>query len=130
MGTRYGDNVIAAVLNKLGRRTGAGKPWSQHRVQTARRTYGIEGRRCTVDDPEILTLQGAARYTETSDTTITKLVNAGILPMNQVVPFAPWEIKRSDLDSEPVQRILQQLKKTGKLVLEGDTSALQVELFQ
>ena len=130
MGTRYGDNVIAAVLNKLGRRTGAGKPWSQNRVKTVRRNYGIDGHSCTVDDPEILSLKGASRYTGTSDTTIMKLVNAGILPMNQVVPFAPWEIKRSDLDSAPVSNILQQLKKTGKLVLEGDTSALQVELFQ
>jgi len=129
MGTRYGDNVIAAVLNKLGRRTGAGKPWSQHRVKTARRTYEIEGHRRTVDDPEILTLQGAVRYTETSDTTIMKLVNAGILPMNQVAPFAPWEIKRSDLDSAPISNILQQLKKTGKLVIEGDSSEFQVELF-
>jgi hypothetical protein len=50
--------------------------------------------------------------------------------MNQVVPFAPWEIKRSDLDNGPVRNILQQLKKTGKLVMKGDTSALQVELFQ
>jgi hypothetical protein len=58
-----------------------------------------------------------------------KLVNAGILPMNQVVPLAPWEIKRSDIDSAPVRKILQQLKKTGKLVIEGDSSEFQVELF-
>ena len=47
----------------------------------------------------MLTLQAAARYTKTSDTTIKKLVDGGLLPMHQVVLFVPWEIRRTDLDS-------------------------------
>jgi hypothetical protein len=43
IGARYGDDVIGSVLNKLGRRTGAGKPWSQHPVKTACRNHGING---------------------------------------------------------------------------------------
>jgi len=69
-------------------------------------------------DADVLSLQGAARYTTTSDTTIKKLVDAGILPMRQVVPFAPWEIRRTDLDSEPVRAVLTRLKQTGRVVLE------------
>ena len=129
MASRYGDDAIARVLNKLGRRTGKGKPWSQLAVKTARRNHGIDGRACSVVDPDVLTLQAAARYTNTSDTTIKKLVDGGILPMKQLVPFAPWEIQRTDLDSERVRVVLARLKQTGRLVL-GDSSDTQPELFQ
>jgi DNA invertase Pin-like site-specific DNA recombinase len=129
MASRYGDDDIARVLTKLGRRTGKGKPWSTLGVKTARRSHGIEGRSTTLCDPELLTLQGAARYTDTSDTTIKKLVDGHVLPMRQVAPFAPWEIHRADLDREPVRAILARLRRTGRLVL-GDTSGTQRQFFQ
>jgi len=129
MALRYGDADIARVLNKLGRRTGKGNPWSQTAVYTARRNHAIEGRRHSVCDSEVLSLQGAARYTGTSDTTIKKLVEAGVLPMQQVAPFAPWEIRRSDLDTERVRAILERLKRTGRLTL-GDPLEGQRQLFQ
>lgn len=128
MAPRYGDDVIAGVLNKLGRRTGKGKPWSQTAVNTARSKHHISGRSRSLVDAEVLTLQGAARYTETSDTTIKKLVDAGVLPMRQVVPFAPWEIERADLDSDRVRAILVRLKQTGRVLL-GDKSQVQQKLF-
>ncbi len=129
MAPRYGDDAIARVLNKLGRRTGKGKPWSQTGVKTARRNHGIDGCVRSLVDEDVLTLQGAARYTKTSDTTIKKLVDGGVLPMHQVVPFAPWEIRRTDVDNERVRAVLARLKHTGRLVL-GDTSDTQPELFQ
>jgi hypothetical protein len=126
---RYGDKVIAGVLSKLGRRTGKGKPWSQLAVKSARRNHGIDGRTHSIEDPEIMTLQSAARYTKTSDTTIVKLVNAGVLPMRHTVAFAPWEIRRSDLDSPRVRTILEHLKQCGRLVLEGPSDT-QRRLFE
>lgn len=121
MAPRHGDDAIARALNKLGRRTGKGRPWSLVAVKTARRNHGIEGRSRSIDDPDVLSLHGAARLTGTSNTTITKLVEAGVLPMRQAVPFAPWEILRADLESDRVQAILDHLERTGRLVL-GDTS--------
>jgi len=129
MAPRYGDAVIAQVLNRLGRSTGKGKRWSQTAVKTARRNHRIKGRVCSLEDPHVLSLQGAARYTGTSDTTIKKLVDAGVLPMRQVVPYAPWEIQCADLDSPRVRAILEHLKRTGRLRL-GDTSDTQQRLFQ
>ncbi len=128
MASRYGDDAIARVLNKLGRRTGKGKPWSQTAIKTARRNHDLDGRALSLVDAAVLSLHGAARYTSTSDTTIKKLVDGGILPMHQVVPFAPWEIRRTDLDSDPVRVVLTRLKQTGRVVL-GDTSDTQPALF-
>jgi DNA invertase Pin-like site-specific DNA recombinase len=129
MAVRYGDSDIARVLNKLGRRTGTGKPWSEMRVATVRRKNGIAGFRKTPTMPGILTLKQAETYSGASDTSIKRLVDAGILPMTQIVPYAPWEIKKEDLDAQPVQKILERLKRTGKLVLDGDAPMSQQELY-
>jgi DNA invertase Pin-like site-specific DNA recombinase len=130
MAVRYGDGTIACVLNRLGRRTGKGKRWNQHRVYTVRRNHSIPGQKGTLPDPEVLTLGQAALHVGVSRTTIKKLVSSGLLEKEQVVPWAPWEIQRSDLDSDPVRGIVERLRKTGKLVLEGDDSTNQQKLFQ
>lgn len=130
MAVRYGDDDIARVLNKLGRRTATGKRWNEQRVATARQRSGIAGQKRTIADPDILTQGQAIKYCGVSNLTIQKLVRAGIVKMEQVVPWAPWEIKRSDLDSKEVQAILERLRQTGKLVLKGVGADPQGELFQ
>ena len=130
MASRYGDDEIARVLNKLGRRTATGKRWSEQRVATVRQRNKIAGQKRTIADPEILTKGQAVKYCGVSNQTVEKLVGAGIVKMEQVVPWAPWEIKRSDLDSKEVQAIIAHLRKTGKLVLPGVGAATQGDFFQ
>jgi len=129
MAIRYGDDEIAKVLVKLGRRKGKGKRWNQQRVATARRNHGIAGQKRSKPDPEILSMGQAAKYCDVSPTTIKRLVSSGLLNKEQVVPWAPWEIRRSDLDAEPVRGIVEHLHETGKLVLEGVDSGKQRDLF-
>ena len=76
MAARYGDDDIARVLNKLGRRTGMDKRWSMQRVARVRRQHAIAGRSRTQPDPEILTLHTAAKHCGVSQTTIKQLVAA------------------------------------------------------
>jgi hypothetical protein len=130
MATRYGDDDIARVLNKLGRRTGMDRRWSMQRVARVRRQHAIAGRARTQPDPELLTLHTAAKHCGVSQTTIKRLVAAKILPLTQVVPWAPWEIRRSDLDRPPVREIVEHLRKTGKLVLARGASDNQPSLFK
>ena len=129
MAVRYGDDEIARVLNKLGRRTATGKRWNQERVTSTRKQYSINGQSRSMPDPEILTLGGAAKHSGVSDTTIKRLVDTGTLKKEQVAPWAPWEIRRSDLEAEPVCGILKRLRETGKLVLGGDNSGGQKLIF-
>ncbi len=129
MAVRYGDDQIALVLNKLGRRTGKGKRWNVQRVATARSAYSIAGHTRSVADPEILSLGRAAEYCGVSQGTIIRMVQSGILNRRQVVPWAPWEIRRSDLDSPDVQKVLAHLRETGKLALKGVHSPNQQKLF-
>ncbi len=130
MARRYRDDEIARVLSKLGRRTGKGNRWTQSRVAFVRRKYAIDPPDEATRDTDILTLAQATRHCGVSDTTLLRLIKENILPAEQIAPYAPLEIKRTDLDSEPVSGILKCLKATGKLILDGDTSVNQQSLFE
>jgi len=129
MAVRYGDDMIAAVLNRGGRRTGKGNRWTRERVVSARKQHGIAGQQKTAPDPEMLSLIGAARHCRVSNTTVASLIEAGVLPSQQIVPFAPQEIRRADLDSDPVRTVLERLRATGRLMLSGGVSTDQGSLF-
>jgi hypothetical protein len=128
MAVRHGDDQIASVLNRLGYSTGKGNRWNQNRVATARKNHSIAGQKRALADPERVSLNEAARLCGVSHRSIERLVEAGLLNREQVAARAPWEIRRSDLEAEPVRSILDQLRRTGKLVLGGRTKN-QPELF-
>ena len=129
MAVRSGDDQIASVLNRLGYSTGKAKRWNQIRVATARRNYSIAGQRRALPDPERVSLSEAARICGVSHHTIERLVEAGLLKREQAAPRAPWEIRRADLETEPVRSIIEQLHRTGKLILQGDCAENQPRLF-
>jgi predicted DNA-binding transcriptional regulator AlpA len=128
MAIKYDDTEIAKVLSKLGRKTGKGNRWTKSSVGTARRKLGIKPAAKKTDD-NILNMAQAKAYCGVSDSTILKLIENNLLPANQVVRFAEFEINKSDLDAEPVSTMLKTLKKTGRLLLAGDTPENQKELF-
>ena len=130
LSVRYDDGAIARVLSKLGRTTARGKRWNQRRVAYTRKQYGIAAVDKAPRDPNIFTLGQAVKYTGVSDTTLMKLMHKDILPCHQVAPYAPLEINKRDLDSEPVRSILKHLKATGVLVLEGVSLPRQESLFE
>jgi hypothetical protein len=129
MAVRSGDDQIASVLNRLGYSTGKGKRWNQNRVATARRNHSIAGQRRALPDPDRISLTEAARLLGISHHTVARLVQAGLLSREQAAPRAPWEIRRADLDAEPLRIVVDQLRRTGKLILEGGRAADQPLLF-
>ena len=129
MAVRHGDDQIASVLTRLGYSTGKQKRWNQNRVATVRRNYSIPGQKRALPDPDRVSLSEAARICGVSHRTIERLVEAGVLKREQAAPRAPWEIRRADLNAEPVQNILKRLFRTGKLVLQGGRPEKQTPLF-
>src|SRR4030095_3918479 len=80
---RYSDEEIARVLNRQGRRPGKDNRGTKDRVASARRRYVIDGHRRPRPDPEVLSLQQAARYCKVSATTIKRLVARAVLPRSE-----------------------------------------------
>jgi DNA invertase Pin-like site-specific DNA recombinase len=127
MSQRYADDEVACVLNKLGRRTGKGNRWNAHRVAAARNRGSIWVNRSRRNDDGILSLGQAAKHCQISYKSIQKLVAQGLLHRSQIVPYAPWEIRKADLDSPVIRNIDNRLRKTGKLTI--DQSA-QLSMFE
>jgi DNA invertase Pin-like site-specific DNA recombinase len=99
------DSQIAAVLNRLGYRTGRGNTWTATRVVTLRHYHQIPVHDAARSEREgWLTLEAAAARLEVSPTVIRKLITRGVLPATQVVETAPWVIRADDLAGEAVQR--------------------------
>jgi hypothetical protein len=95
----------------------------------SRRTTGYGEHLQTIESPELLNMNAAARYSGVSDTTIRKLVDAGLIRNEQTIPWAPWEIPRGDLERDAVKQVLRHLQTTGRLVLTPTCSSGQQELF-
>src|SRR6516165_6608740 len=108
MAGRWSDQDIAASLNRMRMPTGQGKTWTAHRVSSLRRVRGIHGYRSAEKDGEWLTLRDAAAKLGVSHHQIRKLIKAGILNSEQIMPDAPHQIRAADLASEQVVAALKQ----------------------
>jgi excisionase family DNA binding protein len=97
MATRWSDEHIAASLNRMGIPTGQGKTWTAHRVGSLRKVHGIHAYRSAEKDGQWLTMSEAAAKLGVTNHHIRHLIKAGLLPAEQVVPRAPYQIRASDL---------------------------------
>ena len=106
------DQAIAATLNRLGYRTGSGKSWRVHSVQSTRHYHRLE-RYANTD--EWLTIEQAAKELGVSHTVIRRLIRERTLPASQVVESAPWIIRRADLSLASVQAQLEAVRQGRQL---------------
>jgi DNA invertase Pin-like site-specific DNA recombinase len=111
MAGRWSDQDIAASLNRMGMPTGQGKTWTAHRVGSVRRVRGIHGYRPAEKKGEWLTMRDAASKLGVSHHQIRKLIKAGVLASEQIMPDAPHQIRAADLVSE---RVVAALKRKGR----------------
>ena len=102
MAGRWSDQDIAATLNRMGLPTGQSKSWTAHRVGSIRQVRSIHAYKSAEKDGTWLTLREAAQRCDTTSHKIRKLINAGILRAEQVVPGAPFQILAADLDTPTV----------------------------
>lgn len=108
MATRFSDADIAATLNRMGVRTGQDKTWTAHRVASIRRVRGIHAFRSAEKDGAWLTMREAAAKLGVTSHVVRRMIQDGILPAEQVVPGAPWQIRADDLENDDVIKALRQ----------------------
>ena len=106
MASRWSDEDIAATLNRMRLPTGQGKTWTAHRVGSIRRVRGIHAYRSADKDGTWLTMREAAQQCGVTSHRIRRLIETGILPAEQVVPGAPYQILAKDLQNEGVVRAM------------------------
>jgi hypothetical protein len=106
------DETIAATLNRLGYRTGTGKTWRKHSIQSFRHTHRLTNYSHT---NQWATIHQSAEVLGVSDTVIQRLIRQGILPAKQVVESTPWIIARSDLELPAVRAQMQAVRQGRQL---------------
>jgi excisionase family DNA binding protein len=89
---------------------GQGKTWTAHRVSSVRRVNGIHACRSAEKDGEWLTMSEAATTLGVTHHRMRRLIKDGILPAEQVVPGAPYQIRADDLQQE---RVAAAIERTG-----------------
>ena len=104
------DYAIAAILNRLGYRTGADCTWTASRVDRVREDFAVP--KCVrKEDRPWTTMVQAAEELKVSPMVIRKLIANKTLPARQIVKYAPWIIERGDLQLPAVQRAVQHVYK-------------------
>jgi hypothetical protein len=116
MASLYPDGEIALTLNRLRIKTGTGHTWNEGRIRAVRSHQNIscykpEGQ----DHGIVLNQEAAARKLGVSATLIRRLIELNILPAQQILPGAPWQIKASDLSSSRVVQAALKLKRRESL---------------
>lgn len=105
-----GDVDIARILNRLNVRTGTGRTWTEPRVRSLRNYHQIPAY-----SPETklhqgwLNLREAADYLGISPMSVRRLLEDGRLKGQQAVPYAPWIIRREDLDLPETRQLAAQI---------------------
>jgi len=109
MATRWSDADVAATLNRMGMRTGQGKTWTGHRVSSLRHVHKIDGYR-SADNTlgEWLTMSQAAAKFGVTNHKIRRVVEAGLLHTEQIMPGAPHQIRATDLEKPDVMAAIMQ----------------------
>ncbi|SAK98852.1 resolvase domain-containing protein [Caballeronia glebae] len=119
MAARWSDKDIAASLNRMGIRTGQDKTWTAHRVRSIRNVRDIRAYKSAEKNGEWLTMSEAAKLLGVTHYMIRRLINDRVLPAEQVVPDAPWQIRASDLRSEAVATALTRKHRPCRNDVEG-----------
>jgi DNA invertase Pin-like site-specific DNA recombinase/predicted DNA-binding transcriptional regulator AlpA len=96
LAVHHPDRQIAAILNKQGRRTGTGLPFTEPRVKHVRQQNQIPAAPPPDSASDLFTVDQAAAELGVTATTIYRWLRAGLLPGDQTTPHAPWRIRLSD----------------------------------
>jgi len=98
LAAHYPDTKIAGILNRQGRTTATGLPFTANRVASLRTHWEIpcfEAKQ-QVQDGECMTIEKAARSLGLAPSTLHRWLNDGFIAGEQITPGAPWRIRVND----------------------------------
>jgi len=110
MAGRWPDEQIAATLNRIRLRTGAGNTWSESRVASLRQRLGLPAHAPAVNGPLTLTLDQACKHLGVSNTPLRKIIKSMELPAVQAAPGAPWEIPANVLETKWFRQAIERIR--------------------
>ena len=104
MAGQWPDKEIAATLNRLGLKTGAGNTWTESRVYSVRSKHELPAYDASCADGSALTLNQAADHLGVGAWVVRRLIRLGVLSATQPIRSAPWQIDACALESTQVRQ--------------------------
>ena len=111
MAGKFPDDQIAATLNRLSLRTGAGNTWREGNIRTVRSYHQLPAFAPTQCERSTLTMEEASMRLAVSHKIVRRLIEAGKIQATQVVPCAPWEISAEAIESKTVLDEIKRIKQ-------------------
>jgi hypothetical protein len=95
LAVHHPDTIIAGVLNRQGRKTARGEPFTANRVTNLRRSWKIPCYQAPSPpaEGELLTVEAAAQQLGVAASTLLRWLNDGFIGGEQVTPGAPWRLR-------------------------------------
>jgi DNA invertase Pin-like site-specific DNA recombinase len=122
------DTEITRVLNRLQRKTNDGRTWTKTEVMQFRQANNIPAfSPVEYEKRGWLTLETAAKELGITSKSVKKLIKHKIIPAEQVVPYAPWMISRTELNKPEIRSIVKQMKQRHKIPLDNNPNQLTLE---
>ncbi|MDI7268692.1 MAG: recombinase family protein [Myxococcota bacterium] len=122
------DAEIARILNMKKLVTPRGLRWSQDRVRDFRGQHHIR-LAPPPDSAHFMTGQQVAARLGISRHGVEGLLRVGAIRNQRVTDFAPWRIPRADVESDAVRKLVETLKRTGRLPQIGGCPDHQLPLL-
>lgn len=121
------DDLIAAVLNRNGLRTGRGNRWTRERVTSLRSHHSIPCFSADNARAEGWTnLTGAAAFLGISQRTLRLAIDRGEIEAEHPLPDGPWVLQQRSLQAPAAINVVERAKRTRNAP--GIPSAKQAKL--
>jgi hypothetical protein len=102
LGGHWPDRQLAVTMNRMRCKRNDGESWTTLRVRTLRERLGVPAFDAAAAGPETISVDETARRLQICVGSVIRLIKAGILPAQQLMPCAPWKVPVEALESKQV----------------------------
>jgi DNA invertase Pin-like site-specific DNA recombinase len=103
LGGHWPDRQLAVTMNRMRCKRNDGESWTTLRVRTLRERLGVPAFDAAAAGPETISVDETARRLQICVGSVIRLIKAGILPAQQLMPCAPWKVPVEALESKQVK---------------------------
>jgi hypothetical protein len=103
LGGQWPDREVAVTMNRMRCRSPDGQSWTMVRVKALRERLGIAPFDPTVPREETISVDATAQRLGICVGSVHRLIRQGVLPAEQIMPSAPWQVPVAAFATETVQ---------------------------
>jgi hypothetical protein len=131
LGGHWPDKDLAVTMNRMRCKSAGGESWTTVRVRALRERLGIAGFDPTIPRPKTISVDETAHRLNICVGSVLRLIKTGILPAQQLMPSAPWQVPLDALESKEVKLGVQDViaRRPLKLLVYHQNKTLKLPGF-